>query len=58
MEPAIVTNVVYYPLVEKRIQSTVEGLGSFFINLIQNMSSENVRVGVNFLSSMKVESNL
>jgi integrase len=46
------------PLLDSKIQTIVEGLGSWFLKLINNMSSENVQITVDFLSAMKVECNL
>jgi integrase len=46
------------PLLEPKIQTAVEGLGSWFLKLVNNMSSENIMITLDFLSAMKVECNL
>lgn len=50
--------LVNSPLLERRIESAVEGLGSHFLKLIRNMSPENIDLTVNFILTMKAEYNI
>jgi hypothetical protein len=46
------------PLLDSKIQTAVEGLGSWFLKLVNNMSSVNVIITIDFVSAMKIECNL
>ena len=58
MKPIAVSGVISNQLLEIRIQTTVEGLGSYYLKLIKNMSHENIEITTDFISSLKVECNL
>lgn len=58
MKSISVIDIPNNPLLDSKIQTAVEGLGSWFLKLINNMSSENIQITIDFLSAMKVECNL
>ena len=58
MKSISVIDIPNNPLLDSKIQTAVEGLGSWFLKLINNMSSESIQITIDFLSALKVECNL
>ena len=50
MKSISIVDILDNPLLESKIQTTVEGLRSWFLRLVQKMTSENIMITTNFLS--------
>jgi integrase len=58
MKSISVVDILNNPILESKIQTAVEGLGSWFLKLVNNMSPENIIITIDFISAMKVECNV